>query len=324
MRHILTFLVLALLLFVGCEKRITPGVPSQVRADLKLLPEQIDFVLFGDISSLAQSDFGSRLVADFMKEVGNEEKEKEFQAFKEAMSPEALKELIIGVQRGEEDQFPFYVLIRGNLDEQKIVNYTEQKAKEKHREFEAHINTVNGKHLYILTKDFAAAFAGNGLLLVGPANWVTARLQGKKPETSLTDNPKIMALVDRVTYGNQFWVIANQPLKFRGGKFPPMETPQGQKIKAAVQSAIFSAQIDENIKFEGRVQCDNEENSKSLADLMKGGLAAIKLSAAGDRTTVDALNRIQVQQKGPEAVVSGMLTKELIEAMKSRRLAMKK
>ena len=88
---------------------------------------------------------------------------------------------------------------------------------------------------------------------------------------------------------------------------------QGTRAMKSLQGVLLSAQIEEQAKLYGEALCDNEENSRLLAQAAKGALATAKLSVSDDRDAVDMLNRIDVELKGKSVEMRADLDKAFFD-----------
>ena len=141
--------------------------------------------------------------------------------------------------------------------------------------------------------------------------------RGESIEHSVRQDSEIRALLDDIVFGDQIWIVMNQPMQLAGGELARSSSPQAKLIREAVQAVVLSAQIDDDLRFDGRIECDNAENSKLLVDLIRGALAAAKLSVAGERELIDEINRIKVEQRESQALIHGTLTQRFFEKAKA-------
>ena len=166
----------------------------------------------------------------------------------------------------------------------------------------------------------AWCFADANTLYAGDRDWIVALLQGEKPETRGVPANMLAELEKKVSYGDQFWFAVEITEDMKKAGHVPEELRQQFPKFEDVNAVAFSARVEKGVTFAGEIDCGKAETSKLLVDLMRGGLAAAKLSVAEDRPAVDALNSINIDQKDHKTVVRGELSEDFFKKLREQKL----
>jgi hypothetical protein len=121
-------------------------------------------------------------------------------------------------------------------------------------------------------------------IYLGNRGWIAEILENKAGG----EIPKIFTSAENaVRYGDQFWVKAEVAALHEKKEPFSHDLHRAFPKFDAVEDFVFSAHVSEGVQFEGQILCDSAEDSKLLADMMKGALAAAKLQVSTDRVAVD-------------------------------------
>ncbi len=310
---------LLLLVSVACDQASREAVPKNVREEVALLPDESAMVLFGDVRKISKSTLAADIIARFENELHEEMSDSEFVKFKEGTGFDPKRDLhtvLVGAKEGQHNGENAAVIVHGQFDEQRIVAYIKEQIAQHEHETRWQEETISGHQVYFGSRreNFGVCFASANTIYLGRRDWLTEVLEGK---ASPALPQAFLAAEKSLRYGEQFWLgFAVDPAsqdfaRELREKFPKFE---------AVKDVVFSARAGEGVEFEGRVQCDNEENSKLMVDLLKGGLAAAKLQVSNDRNAVDALNSIKIDHKGNQVLLEGELTKKYFDSLREQKL----
>ncbi|NUO83818.1 hypothetical protein HUU05_27395 [candidate division KSB1 bacterium] len=318
------FLLCALLLLisVACDRSAREAVPQTVRAEVALLPDESAMVMYGDVQKISQSALAADIIARLESEMRHEMSDSDFVRFKEATGFDPQKDLhsiLLGAREGEQIREEAAVIIHGKFDEQRIIAFMKEEIAKHEKDVPWQEETIAGHQVYFgeRRRDFGVCFANANTMYLGSRTWLTEVLEGK---TTPALPQAFTAAEKSLRYAEQFWLSLAVDGEQMAGHGMGRELRKNFPKFDAIQDAVFSARAGEGVEFEGRVQCDNEENSKLMVDLLKGGLAAAKLQVSNDRTAVDALNSIKIDQKGSQVLLHGELTKKFFDTLREQKL----
>lgn len=321
-KSLLLMFALLVLVNVACDQRSREAVPESVKKEIALLPDESIMVMYGDAQKISQSALATDIISRFEGEFRKEMSDSDFVRFKEATGFDPKKDfhsILVGAHEGGSAHENAAVIIHGNFDEQRIVAFIQDEIAKEGKAVQWREETIAGRKVYFGERrpDFGACFVDGSTLYIGKREWLTEVLEGKATPAV----PQAFAAGEKsLRYGDQFWISVALDDEAMQNRKAIRELREHFPRVEAVQELVFSARADEGVTFEGRVQCDNEEDSKLVVDLMRGGLAAAKLQVSKDRAAVDALNSIKIDQKGNDALVHGELTKKFFDTLREQKL----
>lgn len=129
----------------------------------------------------------------------------------------------------------------------------------------------------------------------------------------------VNATLEKLTTANQlsnYLETALYPIRYKSDSWIWMNTEKflaslpsselGTRIKSlkAVRSGQMSVSVAEDIKFNGICTCNDEENAGNIKDMVKGAIAAAKLTYSDDREAINILNTINVTVRGNRVEVA--------------------
>jgi hypothetical protein len=338
-RMAFVFLLALTILAGACSKTKTTALPAAVDQHLAWIPQAVNGVAYFDVQSLRQSELGQALQKDWSDEIMRWRKDREFREWLERAGFDFEKDLhsvLAGFRGGRHDSAgTFAVVITGNFDEQKIANTIAamrdslRERHEEHKMSDLVTETYGGKTLYVIKERGEKAFylADANTLVAGNKDWVQAVIDGKTAGESVKQNEALTALMNKLSYADQCWLVANtaESMETLSEEFGAGGEFKGTRAVKSLQSIALSAHVAKNADLSGEAWCDNEENSKLLTEAVKGALATAKLAVSDDREAVDMLNRIDVERAGKSVKFSAELDKAFFDKMREkaegRRLA---
>jgi hypothetical protein len=325
--------LLALTILAGaCSKTRTTALPPSVDQHLAWIPQAVNGVVYCDVQSLRQSELGQALQKDWSAEILRMREDRDYKELLERAGFDFEKDLhsiLAGFHGGRHDSAStFAAVITGNFDEQKIANTIaamRDSLRERHEEYKMSdfaTETYGGKTLYAVKKhgEKAFYFADAHTLVAGNKDWVQAIVDGKTADESVKQNKALTALMSKLPYADQCWLVANtaETMETLSEELGARGEFKGTRAVKSLQSVALSAHVGTKADLYGEAWCDNEENSKLLAEAVKGALATAKLAVSDDRDAVDMLNRIDVDQAGKSVKFSANLDKAFFDKMREK------
>lgn len=325
MRNRFLFALLALIAITACQRNRTE-IPLAAREDFKHLPAASSMILYSDVSKIAQSPLAEEILQVMEERMHEEWQDKDIEEFKTATGFDPRRDIhtiLVGAAPAPQAKQDFCVIVHGKFDEQRLKDYLKQKSLEQKQELPWQEETVGTHTIYTSAKgrdNRAWCFADANTLYAGDRDWIVALLQGEKPETRGVPASMLAELEKKVSYGDQFWFAVEITEDMKKAGHVPEELRQQFPKFEDVNAVAFSARVEKGVTFAGEIDCGKAETSKLLVDLMRGGLAAAKLSVAEDRPAVDALNSINIDQKDHKTVVRGELSEDFFKKLREQKL----
>lgn len=326
-------LLLSLAIFAaGCSKTKTTSLPSAVDQHLAWIPQAVNGVAYFDARSLRQSELGKALEKDFSEGMAEMRKDRHFRKMLEAAGFDFEKNfhsVLAGFHGGAHDSAKTFALVAtGNFDEQKIIatiNAERDSLEEHYGERERHeliTETYNGKTIYVVKErgEKAFYFPDAHTLVAGGKDWVQAIIDGNTADRSVKQNAAVVELMNKIRFKDQCWFVANtaEVMERMAEEMGESRDFKGTRAVKAVQNVVFSGHVGEKAELYGEAVCDNEENSRLLADAAKGALATAKLAVSDDREAVDMLNRIDIDVKGKSVEFAANLDKAFFDKLREK------
>ena len=313
---------LAVTILAGCNsEQAGMKISGTAQESLKLLPAESNLVLFCDFQKINETPLAKQILSEFKDHI-REQTDEDFESFKAETGLDPQKDfhnLLIGSvlskSRGQQKAF---VIMKGDFDENRIIEFVRIKSQQENREIPWTEKQVAGKTIYVIKKsknEFGVCFADASTIYLGPQSWLTSVLDGTLGE-SLIDRPQYLGdLVKNVKYGDQLWMALDAKTLTAQSESFASELRRNMPAFELVESVVFSAKANGAVDFNGMLLCDSNESGQVMVDLMKGALAAAKLAVSNERTKVDELNKIKVFQEGKVAVLQGELTDEFFKTL---------
>ena len=66
----------------------------------------------------------------------------------------------------------------------------------------------------------------------------------------------------------------------------------------------MSVSVAKDIKFNGICTCNDGQNAENIEEIIRGAIAAAKLTCSDDRESIDILNTVEVNVHGSQVEVS--------------------
>jgi len=149
-------------------------------------------------------------------------------------------------------------------------------------------------------EDLAFCFPDSQTLIGGKDSLVTAALQRINTENQLSND--LETALDPIRYKSDSWIWMNTE-KFLAS-LPSSELSTRIKSLQAVRNGQMSVSVVKDIKFSGICNCNDTENAENIEDMIRGAIAAAKLTYSDDRESIDILNTIKVTVSGSRVEIS--------------------
>ncbi|MDZ7289735.1 MAG: hypothetical protein ONB44_07095 [candidate division KSB1 bacterium] len=331
-RMALALLLTLAIVLAGCSRPTTTPLPAAVDQHLTWIPKTVNALAYFDAQSMRQSELGKALEKDWGDKITRLREEKDYQELLERTGFDFEKDfhsVLVGLQGSEQESMNnFALVVTGNFDEQKIINTVNalrdsiKKHHDGHDVPELSTEIYAGKTIYVIKNhgDKTFYFADAHTLIAGNNDWVKAVIDGKTAGESVKDNAPITALMEKLRYKDQCWMVANtaEVMTAMAEELGEHGDFKGTRALKSLQGVTFSANVGAKARLYGEVLCDNEENSKLMAEAVKGALATAKLAVSDDREAVDMLNRIDIDLKGKSVKFSADLDKAFFDKMREK------
>ncbi len=316
MRFFLNFIVLSIaLLLQACTWGNEPYSGNVSHQAVELLPAESSLILFANLKAIKNSQF-TQEYRKFVEEKWHGEKDKEeLDEFLEKTGIDPDKDvtglyLALDLSKNEKtaqanDKIAF--VLTGDFDTDKIISHLEETLRQDDSHWEK--TTISGKVMFRKQNDREIAFLilNDETLLAGTPEWLMQVASGERPGREYAGE-----LLQDLRYRNHFWLIVNKDMQ---NFMPDMKgTPFGKRLAPLGMARLFvlSAQVGDKLRFEGFLQFDEEQNSTLFAEIIRGGLAAMRLGLMDNQQALDALNAISVESMGKKTIVRGEFSSEIL------------
>jgi len=293
MRRLFVFVFFfgALLVLPACQKESAHRFSPQVQKQVALLPTDADVIGFLDIQAMQKSGFFD-FITDSLKAELNEDED--FKALMDELGLEPKKDIqrmYFAAHYKGEDNLQVLLITEGNFQPQKILAKIEKETTNQ----DVKKTTYDKYELYLFPKDKAFAFTDNQRMITGSVQWVKLyldKLSDRQP--ALTSDLK--KRIEKLPYTNQAWLLT------RIGQWTKKienesEHPRLEGL-SSLQQLDFAMDLNEQLRFYSQATFDNREMCQLFTDAVKGLIAAGKLAVSENRSVVDVLNKIDIQNDG--------------------------
>ncbi len=296
-------------LFTSCEK-VTEQLPRTMGTQLALLPENANAVGYMNVKKIHESDFVN-IFLDSSK--ASPFKDKEYQKFVEATELDLRKDITevyfaatLGEHPYEKDGL---VVINGNFDPEKIIDYIKQEAQSN----TLAKNSYGNYDIYILAEDDTVnfSFINNTTLLVGNKDNITTWIDKSSDKSGEFKN-ELISKVDKIKYKDTAWFTMDASLITE-----ELKKRDIRRLKSleSLKNISLSMNLVEKFKFFGESEFKSSEQAELFYDAIKGFIAAGKLSTSDDREFVDLLNSIEVNHESDQVTINIDFSKDDVEKL---------
>ncbi len=256
----------------ACKSTSGSGAAKE---DLALVPKETDIILMANVSRMRNTAMWRKLldVRD-----SDPQAKKDFDEFTQKCGLDPFKQIdsvFVAFPQGGGEQKEFAAVVRGQFDEQKLVQCAKDQAKKDGREVTT--TDYNGKKLYTDNQkgEAWATFLDKKTAVVGGKEWVkkVVDLAAGKGESAKA-NAELSALLKRAKTSDALW----------GAGLVPQSTRDQFKNDPRLSSAASMKDIFGSVDFASGVSSDlnvdtgSEADAKDLAAKATAQLADIKKS----------------------------------------------
>ena len=322
MRKLNIAMLVLLVVALGCQRQGKFAVPDTARQDARLLPADVNVVMYCDVRNVVQSALAQDVLQQIENRMREEMTREEYEEFKNVTGFEPKRDLhsvLVGVRQTRRHDENFHAIVHGQFDEQRLTAFVKQKSDSMGHKQPWQEETIAGHRVYFNPRKerMGLCFLNSGTVYAGSRDWLTQVLEAKTSGAL----PAVFALSeDKIRFGDQAWLAVSLDTSLHAEPAFARELRENFPKFETIENLVFSAHVTGGVEFEGQVQCHNAEDSKLVVDLMRGALAAAKLQVSQDRTAVDALNSVKIDQKGEKALLHGELTSKFFETLRAQKL----
>ncbi len=299
---------------MGCQKQQPMNVPQSVQQQLNRLPAGIDFVAYWNHDNIKKSKLTQSWFERLQRAILQNTDDAAYQLLKDVFAQIKIDELLVALDVHPGQQPSGYAIVTGVMHPDSFM--IQLRVKNKDTQFSIEKVAIHEKPAYRMQANdgsYVLLMAGERQYYFGPETWIRRMAKGEPAPESATQDSILSRLLANVAFGDQMWILVNQPMQIGNVQASRRLTPQMQLIREAVQAAVLSVRLNDDVQFDSKIICDSAENSELLADLIRGGLAAAKLSVAGERELIDEINRIKVDAQQSRVWIHGRLTQRFFD-----------
>lgn len=305
-------LLVALGTLWACEGAPHSEAAREATDDLKMIPASANLVAYCDLAKLKNTPLGEEIVRNINRDIEKDADPEEREFTRAILEAIDAKNVLLGLNTREEDEEDQgYIVLHGDFDAEKFIELVEEKRAQEHEAPLWRMEKVGGKRAYFFRRkpESGLVFLNKNTCVIGPRSWLVEIIDKKQVDNHVKKNQRLTGLIEKAKYGDQFWLVVDEPMQGRNRKWRVNLKGEMGRVQKSVQNLVISARLSEDLNFESAIECSNAEDSQLMTDLLRGGLAALKLAMYSDRTAVDELNEIRIYQRGKEVIANGRLSK---------------
>lgn len=328
-RPLSAFLLLFLLaLSLACTGQQSPReasasiAPSRAFDYLSFIPEETNILFYANLQDLKNSPFGRDIRMQVEKKI--REDDDDYLDFVEETGldlEEDLYEVWISGEAGEERQNGG-AIVRGNFDEDRIVDYIRKK-NDRHTRKESYENV----DLYIVEErggeEFGYGFLDSKTMIIGKPFWLERVIDlSNNRGRSIEDNRDMLDHIRRIPRRPQLWGVFDvneltdvwaDELRNRGSGFAGTESLEN------MESMVIYVHVDRQAELFLEGSFGTAEQAELLAQTLNGFKAMAKLMVSDDREAIDMLNDIRIRSRGKVLKISAQIERDFFDKLEQKK-----
>ncbi|MDX1420063.1 MAG: hypothetical protein R3181_08860 [Rubricoccaceae bacterium] len=317
MRSLFLPLALVGLVLAGCESSLdapTADLSLQTRDALEVLPAGADLAAMVNLRAAHESAMG-RPGGPFSVEGMSGEGAARFDEFVRltGFDPEEdLDRVYLAVADTDREAAPAFV-VYGDFDRARIDAYLQDNV-----DADVERTTIAGLPVYLGTDDegrrFGLALVNDEMALAGEERALRAMVQRVEGGGGLDTDAEMMRLIERAAYADGAWVAArNLDAHDDDGHHPAgdLARAHGQMSRGVVS---FDFRRD-GVAMQAVGVPRTGTRTEDVADLLRGGVAAMRTQAQDEPDVVRALDDVEVRASGDAVSVRAFVPQALMDRM---------
>lgn len=156
------------------------------------------------------------------------------------------------------------------------------------------------------------AFLEPGLLALGDEATLKRAIDASADRQDITQNQELMGYVAEMEVGSSAWIVSRVDAE----SLPADGVPE--QLQAQVDSVrwvMANANINGGLSGRLRAEAADDEAAEQLRDLVRGGIAAMRLMSGEDQRVQTLINSIQLQGAGRTVAVQFSLSPDVLDAL---------
>ncbi len=307
------FIMLSMMpVILACGRKPADKMGPEMRQQLDGLPQDANVVFYLDMEKITNSQIYYTL------DLENRIPDEQLDEFKTGTGLDIRKDInqLYWSMLIENDQEPkdIFFIAKGTFDPDKITGYIESQDKTGEITMELY------KEDKIWGLDFgewAFCFKDEQTLIGGSPESVRQWLDGTLDSFQTPADPgTVRKMVSNLDYVNCAWIVVNTAILY--DHMEDSDSPYLQGLQGA-QKVMAGLDMTDILRFQGVVQCIDEENATLFHDSIKGGIAAIKLSDTSDRKFIDFMNKIKILQSQNNVQLTFKYTAEEVQKVMEKK-----
>jgi hypothetical protein len=309
--------------FLACQSNTeTAEMSRKVVQALTLMPEQTNLLVYVNVASLQESQFGQEV----RHQIDAGITDKENQDYREVMEATGLdvekdvSEVWLAGIADSDNETKGGALVRGTFDRGRITDYLNKNPEKFHR------SAYKGHTLYVLGSaddNKALLLYDDETILTGDNAWLNLVLDNQDQKAANVLQNTVMAqCIDALPYKNHLWAVLN--LKELSGKWAEKIRDQGNVFKGSksvenMETIVFATRLNQSADVYIQGTFKTAEEAEMLGDMLKGFKSMAKLMVSDDKDAIDMLNEIDIRAEGRELRITTELQRDFIEKVQQKR-----
>jgi hypothetical protein len=294
---------LCVFLLTSCARETTESMPKEMNGILASLPQDADIVGYLNLDRITDSELAG-LFTDSSRLPDVDKHLSEFHEMTGLDPQKDIHELYIAADKFDDDDGFILLLIFGDFDSDKILNFLESQNLGRKLEQVQYRDYVlyrtEGDDAVLCVKDEHTVVAGREN---GVKEWLDSA-EKKSREKQLAER------VAPIRFKQTGWITVDAQDQLT----QMMDEEILEKLEG-LKTAALSFDVGKQLRLTGTCLCTETEKAELFCDTMKGALAAAKLHVSDNRKLVDILNKIHIIQRRETIHVDFKMTRPELEQL---------